>query len=102
MTPDSIGLKDNLINLTSRSGRAAVKHRMAEMGYQEGDYNLDELYADFLQLADKKGQVFDYDLEALVFMKQQHRSRNISRWRSSTPSQVPASKPPRWSECRRG
>ena len=72
MTPDSIGLKDNLINLTSRSGRAAVKHRMAEMGYQEGDYNLDELYADFLQLADKKGQVFDYDLEAPVFMKQQH------------------------------
>ncbi len=44
------------LNLTSRSGRAAVKHRMEEMGYQESDYNLDHLYDAFLKLADKKGQ----------------------------------------------
>lgn len=36
MTPESIGLKAIQLNLTSRSGRAAVKHRMEEMGYQEG------------------------------------------------------------------
>ena len=34
MTPQSIGLKDVQLNLTSRSGRAAVKHRMEEMGYR--------------------------------------------------------------------
>lgn len=67
ITPESIGLTQNNLNLTSRSGRHVIKHRMAELGYSESDYNLDELYTSFLQLADKKGQVFDYDLEALVF-----------------------------------
>ncbi|MEI9749201.1 2-isopropylmalate synthase [Moellerella wisconsensis] len=72
MTPASIGLKEVQLNLTSRSGRAAVKHRMEEMGYKEGkDFVLDSLYEAFLQLADKKGQVFDYDLEALAFFAQQ-------------------------------
>ncbi|STV82568.1 2-isopropylmalate synthase [Klebsiella michiganensis] len=59
------------LNLTSRSGRAAVKHRMEEMGYKDTDYNMDHLYDAFLKLADKKGQVFDYDLEALAFINKQ-------------------------------
>lgn len=71
MTPETIGLKEVKLNLTSRSGRAAVKHRMQEMGYQESDYSLDELYDAFLKLADKKGQVFDYDLKALAFINNQ-------------------------------
>lgn len=71
MEPSSIGLKEVKLNLTSRSGRAAVKHYMKEMGYKETDYNIDELYTAFLKLADKKGQVFDYDLEALAFFNTQ-------------------------------
>ncbi|MGL5162429.1 MAG: 2-isopropylmalate synthase [Plesiomonas shigelloides] len=71
ITPESIGLNQNQLNLTSRSGRAAVKHRMDAMGYSEGSYDLDSLYAAFLKLADKKGQVFDYDLEALAFINMQ-------------------------------
>lgn len=71
MTPESIGLNQIQLNLTSRSGRAAVKHRMEEMGYTDCEYNLDTLYGAFLKLADKKGQVFDYDLEALAFIDQQ-------------------------------
>lgn len=71
MTPESIGLNQIQLNLTSRSGRAAVKHRMEEMGYQATDYDMDELYDAFLKLADKKGQVFDYDLEALAFINKQ-------------------------------
>lgn len=71
MTPQSIGLNQVQLNLTSRSGRAAVKHRMQEMGYQDGDYSMDDLYDAFLKLADKKGQVFDYDLEALAFINKQ-------------------------------
>ncbi|CCN84783.1 2-isopropylmalate synthase [Vibrio nigripulchritudo SFn27] len=66
MTPESVGLKNQALNLTSRSGRAAVKNHMDTMGYKEDEYNLDTLYADFLKLADRKGQVFDYDLEALM------------------------------------
>ncbi len=67
ITPESIGLTQNHLNLTSRSGRHVIKHRMSELGYTDADYNLDELYDAFLKLADRKGQVFDYDLEALVF-----------------------------------
>lgn len=67
MTPESIGLKHQALNLTSRSGRAAVKNHMDTLGYIDGDYDLDTLYADFLKLADRKGQVFDYDLEALMY-----------------------------------
>ncbi|CAM3894999.1 2-isopropylmalate synthase [Vibrio aerogenes CECT 7868] len=67
MTPESIGLKNQVLNLTSRSGRAAVKSHMDAMGYTDEDYNLDALYDNFLKLADKKGQVFDYDLESLMY-----------------------------------
>ncbi len=67
MTPESIGLGQKALNLTSRSGRAAVKNHMSLMGYKETEYELEPLYHAFLKLADKKGQVFDYDLEALFF-----------------------------------
>lgn len=66
MTPESIGMMSNDLNLTSRSGRAAVKSHMDKMGYTGDDYDLDKLYADFLKLADQKGQIFDNDLEALI------------------------------------
>lgn len=76
MTPESIGFSQVQLNLTSRSGRAAVKHRMEAMGYTDSDYSLDELYSEFLKLADKKGQVFDYDLEALVFIRKQQEEQD--------------------------
>ncbi|MHA2759280.1 2-isopropylmalate synthase [Aeromonas dhakensis] len=72
ITPESIGLTQNNLNMTSRSGRHVIKHRMESMGYAESSYDLDDLYAKFLTLADKKGQVFDYDLEALAFFSQIH------------------------------
>lgn len=71
MTPESVGINKNVLNLTSRSGRHVIKHRLAELGYQEDEYDLDAIYDSFLKLADKKGQVFDYDLEALLFFDQQ-------------------------------
>ncbi|MBE2895975.1 2-isopropylmalate synthase [Pasteurellaceae bacterium HPA106] len=71
LSPESIGLKKEKLNLTARSGRAAVKSHMQDMGYSEQDYDLDKLYTAFLALADKKGQVFDYDLEALAFIDMQ-------------------------------
>jgi len=71
MTPESVGIAKTKLNLTSRSGRHVIKHRMESLGYQTSDYDIEELYSDFLTLADKKGQVFDDDLEALVFKLQQ-------------------------------
>ncbi|GAC34989.1 2-isopropylmalate synthase [Paraglaciecola polaris] len=71
MTPESVGINKNNLNLTSRSGRHVIKHRLEELGYKTQDYDLDTLYASFVKLADKKGQVFDYDLEALLFFDKQ-------------------------------
>ncbi|MDU0356280.1 2-isopropylmalate synthase [Paraglaciecola aquimarina] len=71
MTPESVGINKNNLNLTSRSGRHVIKHRLMELGYAEADFDLETVYAAFVKLADKKGQVFDYDLEALLFFSQQ-------------------------------
>ncbi len=70
ITPESVGFNTNNLNLTARSGRHVIKHRLEAMGYKEDTYNLDTVYAKFLELADMKGQVFDYDLEALLFFSQ--------------------------------
>ncbi|MBU2897035.1 2-isopropylmalate synthase [Vibrio hepatarius] len=72
ITPESVGLNKNNLNLTSRSGRHVIKHRLTEMGYTEDDYNLEDIYQKFIDLADIKGQVYDYDLEALVFHDNMH------------------------------
>lgn len=76
MTPESVGIPKTKLNLTSRSGRHVIKHRMETLGYNESDYDLETLYADFLKVADKKGQVFDDDLEALVFNLQQQDTKD--------------------------
>lgn len=73
--PEHIGFKSVKLNLTPRSGRAAVKHHMQAMGYQETDYDMNKLYDNFLKLADQKGQIFDYDLEALAFINNDHQKK---------------------------
>lgn len=69
MTPESVGLKENRMNLTSRSGSHMVKARLQAMGYRESDFRLDEFYHRFIALADKKGSVYDDDLIALMESK---------------------------------
>ncbi|XMR31066.1 hypothetical protein ACLK1W_00410 [Escherichia coli] len=44
ITPEGIGLPQNNLNMTSRSGRHVIKHRMESMGYAESSYDLDHLY----------------------------------------------------------
>lgn len=66
MSPEKIGIRKNEMNMTSRSGRHVIAHRLETMGYKKEDYDLDTIYKSFLVLADQKGQVHDYDLEALL------------------------------------
>ncbi len=64
--PADVGAGQSQIVLTARSGHAALKHRLIELGYElEGDA-LDQVYRAFLDLADKKKEVYDEDLESLV------------------------------------
>ena len=67
LTPESVGFTGNTMRMTARSGRHMIRASLANMGYKDDEYDLNEIYARFLKLADKKGQVFDYDLEALLF-----------------------------------
>jgi 2-isopropylmalate synthase len=69
MAPEQVGIRQNELNLTSRSGRHVIQHRLAELGYTNADYDLEAVYKSFVALADQKGRVFDYDLEALVFFE---------------------------------
>lgn len=66
MTPESIGLHQSRLVLGKHSGRAALKARLKEMGYNiEGDA-LNQVFARFKDLADAKKTVTDADLEALI------------------------------------
>ena len=64
--PAEVGAGGSSIVLTARSGRHALKHRLAELGYEMPETEFDRVYEAFLELADKKKEVYDEDLEALV------------------------------------
>ncbi len=64
--PADVGLAGSAIVLTARSGRHALSHRLAELGYEWVEAEFDGVYEDFLDLADRKKEVFDEDLEALM------------------------------------
>lgn len=64
--PADVGAGQSQIVLTARSGHAALKHRLEELGYEFSEEKLDQLYQAFLNLADKKKEVYDEDLESLV------------------------------------
>ncbi len=67
LTPESVGFTGNTMHMTARSGRHMLQSCLKSLGYDESDYDMNEIYKRFLALADKKGQVFDYDLEALLY-----------------------------------
>ncbi len=64
--PIEVGVKESSIVLTARSGRAALKHRLNILGYEFEPAKLDEIYQRFLELADKKKDITDEDLEILA------------------------------------
>ncbi|MDD3653576.1 MAG: 2-isopropylmalate synthase [Desulfotomaculaceae bacterium] len=66
--PEIIGGLHSTINLSARSGRHALRHRLQELGYQLHEKELDNVYQQFLQLADLKKEIFDEDLHALMGM----------------------------------
>ncbi|HEY3318406.1 MAG TPA: 2-isopropylmalate synthase [Coriobacteriia bacterium] len=64
--PREVGVLESSIVLTARSGRHALRHRLSELGYEPDDATFEDIYARFLTIADKKKQVFDGDLEAMM------------------------------------
>ncbi|MBO5602465.1 MAG: 2-isopropylmalate synthase [Prevotella sp.] len=67
MDPKDVGLDDNSIVLTARSGRAALKYRLEVLGVPvDDDKKLDKIYQKFLALADRKKEVNDDDILTLA------------------------------------
>jgi len=67
MDPHDVGIDDNAIVLTARSGRAAMKYRLGVLGYDKfTPEQVDAIYAKFLNLADKKKEINDDDLLILA------------------------------------
>lgn len=66
MDPKDVGIDENSIILTARSGRAALKHRLSILGVEVDNGKLDEIYEEFLKLADKKKDINDDDVLMLA------------------------------------
>ena len=64
--PRDVGIDENSIVLTARSGRAALKHRLHILGVELDKEALDKAYEDFLKLADRKKDLNDDDLLMLI------------------------------------
>jgi len=73
MDPRSIGVPGSSLVLGKLSGRAGLRSRLEELGYQLNQEELNKTFEDFKELADKKREVNDIDLEAL--MNSRRRSR---------------------------
>ena len=66
MTPESVGVPANSLVLGKHSGRHALSLRYTELGYDITPAELDEAYAQFTNLADKKKRIYDQDLISLL------------------------------------
>jgi 2-isopropylmalate synthase len=64
--PKDVGVTESAIVLTARSGRAALAYRAKNIGYELTKLQLDEIYVDFLNYADKKKEVLDDDIHEII------------------------------------
>jgi 2-isopropylmalate synthase len=66
MRPEDIGLAASRVVLTARTGRHGLRDRLEKLGFKLSKEELDATYHRFLQVADKKQEVFDEDLVAIL------------------------------------
>ena len=66
INPEDVGLKASSIDLTARSGRAALKHRLELLGFSFSKVELETIYINFIEMADEKKLLHDEDLYELM------------------------------------
>jgi 2-isopropylmalate synthase len=66
MKPEDVGVPSSAIILTSRSGRAALRHRLNLLGFEFPKPELDKIYTRFILMADERKMIEDEDLKELV------------------------------------
>ncbi len=66
MKPEDVGLRQHKIVLTARSGRAALRHRLGEIGYTLETEVFERVYNRFINVADRKKEISSQDLNSIV------------------------------------
>ena len=66
MRPEDIGLSETSLVMGKHSGRAALRKKLSDLGFDLGDNQLRDVFLRFKELADRKKEVFDEDLIALM------------------------------------
>jgi len=66
MQPEDVGISKSQIILSPRSGRNALRFKLSELGYELSKEEIDRVYVRFLEIADKKKEVHEADLEAIM------------------------------------
>lgn len=64
--PEDVGIRQHKMVLTARSGRAALRHRLGEMGFDIDAERFERVYARFLNVADRKKEITSQDLSSIV------------------------------------
>ncbi len=82
--PKDVGIDANSIVLTARSGHAALKYRLKVLGVNLSEEKLDQVYEDFLVLADKKKVLHDDDLLMLAGADRAHDRHIKVDWLQAT------------------
>ncbi|MCL7465641.1 2-isopropylmalate synthase [Phaeovulum sp. NW3] len=66
MRPADIGLNETNIAMGKHSGRAALRAKLADLGFEMGENQLKDVFVRFKALADRKKEIYDEDLVALM------------------------------------
>jgi 2-isopropylmalate synthase len=77
MTPESVGLTKSELVLGKHSGRHAFRDKLKDMGLDLGENAFEDAFTRFKILADKKKNIFDEDILALVMDETEHRNERF-------------------------
>jgi 2-isopropylmalate synthase len=66
MDPETVGLSANRLVLGKHSGKHAFKRKLSELGYEFSEEDVRRLFEKFKDLADKRKEILDEDIEVLV------------------------------------
>lgn len=66
MSPENIGIRYSSLVLGKHSGRHAFRERLKELGYQLNEEELGRVFQRFKEVADKKKEIYDEDIEAII------------------------------------
>lgn len=66
LKPEDVGIRQNKIVLTARSGRAALRHHLNDLGYNLTEDQFERVHTRFLNVADRKKEIGSQDLSSIV------------------------------------